>query len=288
VKNKSILVTGGAGFIGSSLIRTLVNENEVFSLDNYFTGSEKNHVEGATYLRGDTRNISEFRSRLPKIDLLYHFGEYSRVEQSFADVNRVWSYNVEGTKKVFDFVRDTATKIVYSGSSTKFAAKTQDYVMSPYAWTKSTNTDLIKQYRDWYGIDYAITYFYNVYGPGELSTGSYATLIGKYHEIAKTSKIYPVVSPGTQSRTFTHIDDTVDALIRVGNDGSGDYYGIAAVHSHSVLDVAYMFIEKFGGKVEMIPPRQGNRMSAEVVTARTRDLGWSPKIKLPIYVKGLE
>jgi len=278
-----ILITGGAGFVGSHLAERLVADgHEVISYDNYFTGSKDNHVDGVTYIEGCTTLLTP--NHFFDLDLVYHLGEYSRVEQSFEDIERVHKYNIEGTTRVLECVREWGCKIIYSGSSTKFADRNdKDYVMSPYAWSKAKNTELVKMYAEWFGIDYAITYFYNVYGPREIADGKYATLIAKYSKLMELSGVLPVVSPGTQQRNFTHIDDIVDALVLIGENGHGDEYGIGHPERFTVLDVA----EMFGGEIDMLPPRPGNRMAADVITDNTRALGWEPKRNLVDYITNM-
>ncbi len=276
-----ILVTGGAGFVGSHLCERLAMDknNAVYSLDNYFTGSEKNHVDNVTYIKGSTFNIDGLVGFKP--DLIYHFGEYSRVEQSFDDMDKVWKFNMEGTFAVLEFVRKTGAKIVYAGSSTKFADDRGGENASPYAWSKSTNTRLVKNYGDWYGIDYAVAYFYNVYGKREIQAGKYATVIALFKEKMKNGENLTVVSPGTQVRNFTHIDDTIDALLLIGEKGRGDEYGIGNPAGFTILEVAKIF----GGKIEMLPERRGNRMTARVVTDKTVKLGWNPRRNLKDYIE---
>jgi UDP-glucose 4-epimerase len=278
---KKILVTGGAGFVGSHLCERL-SQNEkydVYSLDNYFTGSENNHVPNVTYIKGDTVNISDLVNFNP--DMVYHLGEYSRVEQSFDDMDKVWKYNKDGIFAVLEFVRKAGCKILYAGSSTKFGDGGLGRTASPYAWTKATNTELVQNYGAWYNVPYAITYFYNVYGTREIQTGKYATLIALFKEKMKKNETLTVVLPGSQKRNFTHIDDTIDALILVGENGFGDEFGIGSDESFSILEVAQMY----GGEIERLPERRGNRMTAEVVSDKTRALGWEPKRKLIHYIE---
>lgn len=281
MKNKTILVTGGAGFIGSNLCERLVKDgNRVISLDNYSTGSRDNHVEGVQYYFGSTATgISETIDR-KDIDIVYHLGEYSRVEQSFEDYETVFYSNTIGTRQVLEFVKKSGAKLVYAGSSTKFTNEHSTYVQSPYAWSKKTNTDLVMKYGEWFGIDYAITYFYNVYGNREIEDGKYSTLIAKYKKLMKEGKPLPVVMPGNQRRNFTHVDDTVDALIMIGENGKGDEYGIGVETSYTVLEVAQMF----GGEIEYLPERKGNRLTASVVSDKTKDLGWWPKRSLKSHI----
>lgn len=280
IKKIKILVTGGAGFIGSHLCERLSNDsnNEVYSLDNYIIGSKKNHVKNVTYIKGSTKDIKSLVKFSP--DLVYHLGEYSRVEQSFEDFNNVWDFNVNGTHAVFEFVRKNGCKIIYAGSSTKFGDGGLGRSASPYAWTKASNTELVKNYGEWFNVPYAITYFYNVYGPREIKTGKYATLIALFKEKMKNGEPLTVVSPGNQKRNFTHVDDIIDALILVGENGYGDEFGIGSEESFSILEVANLF----DGKIEMLPERRGNRMNAEVVSDKTKALGWNPKKHLVDYI----
>jgi UDP-glucose 4-epimerase len=277
-----ILVTGGAGFVGSHLCERLVSlGHEVTSLDNYFTGSRDNHVDGVTYIKGETIDINSIS--ISDHQIVYHLGEYSRVEQSFDDLDLVWRFNKLGTYEVLQYIRNTGAKLIYSGSSTKFADVTDGYIPSPYTWSKASNTELVKQYAEWFGIDYAITYFYNVYGKREIKEGKYATLIAKYKTLAAAGQPLPVVLPGTQKRNFTHIDDIVDALVLIGEYGHGDEYGIGSPEAFTVLEVA----ELFGLPIEHLEPRKGNRMSAKVLTDNTANLGWSARRDLKTYINNL-
>ncbi len=278
---KKILVTGGAGFVGSHLCERLSQNPsyDVYSLDNYFTGSEANHVPNVTYIKGNTKDIAALVRFSP--DMVYHLGEYSRVEQSFDDMSKVWEYNKDGIFAVLEFVRRSGCKILYAGSSTKFGDGGLGRNASPYAWTKATNTELVKNYGTWFNVPYVITYFYNVYGPREIQTGKYATLIALFKEKMKSNEPLTVVIPGTQKRNFTHIEDIVDALVLAGEHGYGDEFGIGSEEAFSILEVA----EMYGNKIEMLPERRGNRMGAEVVTDKTKALGWSPKRKLADYIE---
>ena len=250
-----VLVTGGAGFIGSHLCERLAQDGaKVFSLDDYSTGTQSNHVDNVTYIKGETRNIEKLVYFSP--DIIYHLGEYSRVEQSFDDIEKVWSSNKDGIFSVLQFCRKTKSKIVYAGSSTKFGDGDLGRVQSPYAWTKASNTELVVNYANWFKIDYAISYFYNVYGGREISTGRYATLIAIFVEQYKNNKPLTVVSPGTQLRNFTHIDDIISGLILIGEHGYGDNYGVGCSEAYSILEIA----KAFGSKIEILPERRGNRI----------------------------
>tara|TARA_B110000971_G_C19897536_1_gene448361 strand:+ start:26 stop:919 length:894 start_codon:yes stop_codon:yes gene_type:complete len=278
---KKILVTGGAGFVGSHLCEKLAKDemNDVYSLDNYFTGSSENHMANVTYIEGSTVNIATLVTFIPHI--VYHLGEYSRVEQSFEDIEKVWQFNKDGIFAVLEFVRKAGCKILYAGSSTKFGDGGVGRNASPYAWTKASNTELVRNYGVWFDVPYAITYFYNVYGPREIKTGKYATVIALFKEKMKNKESLTIVSPGTQRRNFTHIEDIINGLVLVGDYGFGDDFGIGSHEDYSIKEIADMF----GGKVEIIPKRKGNRMIASVITAKTEALGWKVKKSIKDYIE---
>jgi UDP-glucose 4-epimerase len=276
---KIILVTGGAGFIGSHLCARLAKDGHtVISLDNYFTGSRENHVPGVDYREGHTKDIAKYVREEP--DLIYHLGEYSRVEKSLGEPALVWDLNKDGTFGVVEFWRQHECKLVYAGSSTKFGDGGLGRMQSPYAWTKASNTELVQNYGRWYGLPYAITYFYNVYGPGERS-GAYGTVIEIFRVKHRTGEPLTVNSPGTQKRNFTHVDDIIEGLILVGADGAGDDFGIGDEQAYSILEVARLF----GGKIVMRPAVPGNRLTSDIDTSKTRSLGWTPKRNLADYIR---
>jgi UDP-glucose 4-epimerase len=280
---KIIVVTGGAGFIGSHLCERLHNEgHRVISLDNYSAGHADNHINGVTYINGHTKNIEALINE--PVDLIFHLGEYARVEQSFDDIKTVHDFNTVGTFAVLEFARKQECKIVYSGSSTKFADGGIGRDQSPYAWTKATNTELVRNYGEWFGVPYAITYFYNAYGPRERGDYQTGTLIAIYKKKYDSSDMLQVRLPGTQRRNFTHVSDIVDGLMLVGERGDGDEYGLGHPDSYSVREVA----EMFNSTIEEVPERMGNRMDSAVDTRRASlELGWKPKLNLPDYIKEL-
>ena len=282
---KVVIVTGGAGYIGTHLCRRLVaSGHQVISLDNYFTGSKSNHIEGVAYREGHTKDIGTV---IPErnVDLIYHLGEYSRVEKSVEEPEVVFDLNTHGTSGVLEFWRNRRCKLVYAGSSTKFGDGGLARDASPYAWSKASNTELVKNYASWYNLPYAITYFYNVFGPGERA-GAYGTVIEIFRQQYASGQPLTVVAPGTQLRNFTHVDDIVDGLIVVGEKGEGDEYGLGNEKSFSVLEVARLF----GTDIVMLPERQGNRMTSALTVDKSRTLGWRAKTtledELHEYVQG--
>lgn len=277
-KAKLILVTGGAGFIGSNLCGRLASAgHRVISLDNYFTGSRENHIKGVEYREGHTKDTLRLIPETP--DMVYHLGEYSRVEKSLEEPAIVWDLNIAGTFGILEFWRAKKPKLIYAGSSTKFAEGVRGQDQSPYAWTKAMNTELVRNYGAWYGLPFAVTYFYNVYGRGERA-GAYGTVIEIFRQKNLQGEPLPVVAPGTQKRNFTHIDDIVDGLIAVGEKGEGDGFGLGSHEAYSILEIARMF----GGTITMLPERKGNRMGAVLNTSKSRALGWSARKSLRDYI----
>jgi UDP-glucose 4-epimerase len=282
-KQKTILVTGGAGFIGSHLCERLVKDgHRVISLDNYFTGSKDNHIDGVEYIKGHTKDIEKHISETP--DIIYHLGEYSRVAKSIEEPDVVWDLNMDGTFGVLEFWRKKKCKLVYAGSSTKSVGARADGItgrnLAPYTWAKSANTELVVNYSKWYNLPYAITYFYNVYGLRERSD-EYGTVIEIFKQNYLNKKPHKVCSPGTQTRTFTHIDDTIDGIILAGEKGEGDEYGISAKEELSLIDVAKMF----GGDIEMLPATKSTRSHSIVNIEKVKELGWKQKRNLKDYIE---
>lgn len=278
---KLAVVTGGAGFIGSHLCERLVKEGyRVISLDNYFTGSKDNHVHGVEYREGHTKNIEKHISETP--DIMYHLGEYARVEQSVLEPELVHDLNTRGTARVIEFWRKKKCKLVYAGSSTKFGDRGEARYTSPYARTKAENSEKVVAVGEEKKLPYAITYFYNVYGPRERS-GVYGTVIEHFKRIYLSGAPCPIVSPGTQERNFTHVDDIVDGLIAVGEHGEGDEYGLGNEQAFSIFEIARLF--NCHGNAVIFPPRPGNRMTSKLDASKARLLGWQAKKNLPEYIR---
>ncbi len=283
--SKTILVTGGAGFVGSRLCARLVEGgHKIISLDNYFAGSRDNHVPGVEYREGHTKDIAALVPEKP--DLIFHLGEYSRVAKSLEEPEIVFDLNIAGTLGVLNFWKATGSKLVYAGSSTKFVEAGPDGTMgkdlAPYTWAKAINTELIHNYGRWYDLPHSIAYFYNVYGEGERSgVNTYGTVVETFRQNYLTSTPMQVRSPGTQVRNFTHVDDTVSALILIGDKGRDGEYGISAKEAYSLLQLAQMF----GGEIEMLPPTPTTRSgSGPMDTRELESLGWQQQHTLQEYI----
>ena len=281
IEGRKIIVIGGAGFVGSHLCEFLQPNNTVISIDNYLSGFASNHVSGVTYLKGSSLNISTLAADFCP-DIIFHLGEYSRVESSYDDYDLVIENNLVPFSAVLNYANKKGAKLIYSGSSTKFATYQDEEKPSPYAWIKEKNTEHLINYSSWFGLDYAIVYFYNVYGGNEVDEGQFATVIGKFKKlIMDGADSLPVVTPGDQLRNFTHYSDIVSGLVMVALKGSGDGFGIGAERSVSMTDI----VSFLGSTPLYIPPRRGNRMSADLVTSATRKLGWTPKVDIKEHLK---
>ncbi len=278
MNGKLILVTGGAGFIGSNLIRRLVDEgNHVISLDNNFAGDAE-AIDGVIYRHGHTKDINELISEMP--DCIYHLGEYSRVEQSVLEPDLVHDLNVVGTTAVIEFWRKCKSKLIYAGSSTKFGDGGDARYTSPYARSKADNTERIKKIGEAENLPFAITYFYNVYGPGERS-GVYGTVIENFKSMYLRGTPLIVIAPGTQERNFTHVDDIVDGLMIVGEKGNGDEFGLGNATSHRIIEIARLFQTD----IILAPEREGNRMQSGIDTSKTNALGWHASRSVEEYIR---
>ncbi len=286
---KRVLVTGGAGFIGSNLIKQLLTDCPnvfIVSLDNYLTGKKENHLshKNVTYLKGDTCDIEEIFIDLKEkkyFDTVFHFGEYSRIVKSFDDVNYVMKTNLHGTSRILEMCRKWKSKLIYSASSSKFGNNGEDENLSPYSWAKSKIVELIKNYNKWYGLQYEICYFFNVYGPNQITEGDYATVIGIFDRQQKNGEHLTVVSPGTQSRDFTHVYDVVAGVIKTVGINLNREWMLRSGVNYKIIDVAKMFCDK----IKMIPERRGERFTSEEFYSDTEStLSWSPNINLNDWV----
>lgn len=278
---KTALVTGGAGFIGTHLSSALIARGySVISLDNYLTGTRDNPVPGVDYREGHTKDIAHL---IPEtIDIIFHLGEYSRVERSVSEPALVFDMNIIGTLAVVDYWKRSGAKLIYAGSSTKFGDDGEGRNQSPYSWSKAVNTELVQNYAAWYALPFAITYFYNVYGPGERA-GAYGTVVEIFRQKMLAHEALPVVSPGTQERNFTHVLDIVEGLLLVAEKGQGDGYCLGDENKYTILELA----EMFGGSIEMLPERAGNRMRAALDLSKSKSIGWRAKRSLVQYVNSI-
>jgi len=281
---KIILVTGGAGHVGSHIIEELIKDenNQVISLDNYFNGSEKNHIEGAEYRKGDTKDIDKIIPENP--DFVFHLGEYARVSPSFEDIEEVYEMNILGTFKVLEFCRKRKVKkLVYAASSTKFADDGQERYANPYSFSKATNVDLINSYCKWYNnpFSYAICYFYNAFGERENGEGKYATVIAKFEKIYLNGGEFTVNKPGSQKRNFTYVKDLAKGMILVAEKGEGDNYALNNEKAYSIIEIA----EAFGGPIKYVEGYSGREKSGEAPSKAREELGWDTSVDVIDYIK---
>ena len=266
MKKNFIVVTGGAGFVGSNLVNLLIKKTKykIISIDNYSSGSRKNHIKSRRikYIKGDTKNIFKLLKKPDKIKTIFHFGEFARIYQSFLKMSECINSNTIGTNQVFNYCLRNNIKLNYSATSATIGNKGNDKNLSPYAFTKSKNLELLENLKKWFNFKYEIIYFYNVYGPNQICNGDMATVIGIFEEFYKKKKPLPVVKPGNQSRRFTHIDDTVEICYIAWKRGLCRHYSIAHHKSYSILNVAKMFKTK----IQLLPRRQGERYASALTS----------------------
>ena len=261
-----IVVTGGAGFVGSNLILFLLNntKKKLISLDNYSSGSRSNHIKNkrVKYLNGDTKNIKKILNKNKKnIHSIFHFGEFARIFQSFRDFDKCYQSNSIGTKEVFKFCLDNKIKLIYSATSASLGNLGKDKNLSPYAFTKSKNLELLENFKNWFNFKFEIIYFYNVYGPKHIKQGKMATVIGIFEDQYSKNKPLTVVKPGSQSRKFTHIDDTINVCYEAWKKNKCAHYSISHKKSYSILETAKMF----KSKIKFVKARPGERYASSLV-----------------------
>ena len=283
-----LVVTGGAGFIGSNLISELLKFKKfrLISIDNYSSGLSKNHIKNkrVTYLNGSTKNIEILLSSyVSKIHTIFHFGEFARIYQSFKKINECFSSNVEGSSNVFNFALKNKIKLIYSATSASLGNKGKDMNLSPYAFSKAKNIELLDNLNKWFNFRYEIVYFYNVYGERQICKGDMATVVGIFEDHFKNKKKLPVVRPGTQVRRFTHISDTVKACIFAWRKNKCKHYSIASKQSYSIIELAKLF----KSKIRYLPARKGERFASALtkMNLNNKIIRLSAKIKLKDYVK---
>ena len=285
---KNILVTGGAGFVGSNLIKRLKNdypEARIVSLDNYFTGKSENHVPGVEYYHGHTMDAPAIFADLEvPFDTVFHFGEYSRIVQSFDDIQVVEDSILVGTPRILELCRQWGAKLIYSASSSKFGNNGADENLSPYAWMKSKMVELIKNYGEWFDLEYEICYFFNVYGPNQIMKGDYATVIGIFERQLAAGEKCTVVTPGTQSRDFTHVNDVVNGLIKASQKSDNHEW-----HLRSGINVDMITLAEMFGEWEFIPERRGERFTSEDFPSDTNErLDWEPQESLEAWIESVK
>ena len=260
-----IIVTGGAGFIGSNLIDYLIKKTnkKIISIDNYSSGSKKNHIQNSRikYFKGNTKNISSLLKNYKKnINSLFHFGEFARIFQSFKYFDTCFESNTIGSKAVFKFCLDNNIKLIYSATSANLGNKGQDKNLSPYAFTKAKNLELLENLKIWSNMKYEIIYFYNVYGPRQISIGKMATVIGIFENQYKKNLPLTVVRPGSQSRRFTHVEDTIKACFFAWKKNKCKHYSITNKKSYTIIEVAKLFKKK----IRYLPKRNGERYASQL------------------------
>jgi UDP-glucose 4-epimerase len=290
MKKNLIIVTGGAGFVGSNLISLFINKTnfKIISIDNYSTGSKKNHIKSnrVKYLKSDTKNISKTLNKYKsQIHSLFHFGEFARIYQSFLKMNECINSNSVGSNEVFNFCFSNKIKLVYSATSATIGNKGLDKNLSPYAFTKAKNLEMLENLKKWFRFKYEVIYFYNVYGPKQIGTGNMATVIGIFENQFKQKKPLTVVRPGTQSRRFTHIKDTVDACYYAWKKNKCRHYSISNRQSYSMMQVAKMF----KSKVKLLPARPGERYASALTNMNLSNKIYKlfGSIKLKNYIKDI-
>jgi UDP-glucose 4-epimerase len=283
-----LVVTGGAGFIGSNLISELLKFKKfhILSIDNYSSGFVRNHIKNkqVKYLKGRTENIENLlRNYRGKIHSIFHFGEFARIYQSFKKINECLSSNIEGSSSIFNFALKNKIRLVYSATSASLGNKGQDMNLSPYAFSKAKNLELLENLKKWFNFRYEVIYFYNVYGDRQICKGDMATVVGIFEDCFRLGKKLPVVRPGTQVRRFTHVLDTVNACIFSWKKNKCKHYSIASNQSYSIIELAKMF----KSKIRYLPRREGERFASALTKMNfdNRIIRLNAKIKLRDYIK---
>ena len=282
-----IVVTGGAGFVGSNLIKLILKKTKykILSIDNYSSGTTKNHIKNKRikYVKDNTKNIDKIlKNKTKKIKTIFHFGEFSRIYQSFMKMNECIESNSVGSHAIFNFCLNNNIKLIYSATSANLGNKGNDKNLSPYAFTKAKNLEMLENLKKWFKMKFEIIYFYNVYGPGQISVGEMATVIGIFENLYKKDKPLTVVKPGNQSRRFTHILDTVEACYFAWRKNECKHYSISNKKSYTILQVAKLF----HSKIKMLPAREGERYASALTNMNLSNKVYKMfgKIQLKDYI----
>ena len=268
-----IVITGGAGFIGSNLIRYLLKRTnlKIISIDNYSSGSKKNHLshKNVKYINSDNINISKIlKTSIKKIKVIFHFGEFSRIYQSFVKHKECLNNNINNSFEVINFANDNKIKIIYSATSSALGNNGKDQNQSPYAWSKTKNIELIKNYSNWFGLKYELLYFYNVYGPGQILNGPMSAVIGIFETQFKKKLPLTIVKPGSQNRDFTHINDIVRGCYLAMIKGKQNEYMLCTNKSYSIIQIAKMFNSKY----KFIKSRPGDRFGSTTLNNNAKKI----------------
>jgi UDP-glucose 4-epimerase len=284
-----IVVTGGAGFVGSNLIEYLISKTnkKILSIDNYSCGFKRNHIlsKRIKYIKADTKDIVKLLNKPEAINSIFHFGEFARIYQSFINMNDCINSNTIGSNAVFNFCLKHKIKLIYSATSATLGNNGNDKNLSPYAFTKAKNLELLENLKKWFNFKFEVIYFYNVYGPNQICKGNMATVIGIFENCFKTNKPITIVKPGTQSRRFTHIFDTVNICYLAWKNNKCRHYSISNHKSYTIVEVAKMF----GSKIQFLNERAGERYASALTNLNLENkvFKYFGKINLKDYIKGI-
>ena len=287
IKKMSIIVTGGAGFVGSNMIDFLLKKTkyQIISIDNYSSGFKKNHLKNkrVKYIKANTKDIFKLIKYPKNIQAVFHFGEFARIYQSFISMNECIDSNTVGTNSIFNFCLKNHIRLIYSATSASLGNKGRDKNLSPYAFTKAKNLELLENLKKWFNFKFEVIYFYNVYGPKQITNGKMSTVIGIFEEAYKNKKPLPVVRPGTQTRRFTHINDTIEICYLAWRKNLSRHYSISSKQSYSIIEVAKMF----KSKIKYLNKRPGERYASALtkMNLSNKVYRYFGKIKLNDYIR---